>query len=343
MPYPFAVAISRRETVRPIQPMAAALLHLTAFLAHDPIPVEMIEKGARHIEEATVLLGDEFGHRVEPQPVWSVLAELAGASLIRRQDEETFTVHRIVQTSLRDQIPAGHQRDWITIALRIVDGAAAGDPEDIRSWPAWNLLSPHALRVVALADEAGMAEPASRLMNQLGLLFWRQGRYQEAEPLLRRALALDEALVGADHTQLATRLNNLAQLFQDTDRLGEAELLMRRALEIWERTLGPRHPHVATALNNLAQLLQATVRQWDAEPMMRRALAIDEAAFGPEHPHVARDLNNLALFLQDTSRRSEAEPLMRRALALFETILGPGHPSTQTVRDNLEVLLIELG
>ena len=343
MPYPFAVAIARQQTVRPIQPMAAALLHLTAFLAHDPIPVAMIEKAVRHIEEAMFLLGDEFGGRMEPQPIGSVLAELAGSSLIRRQDERTFTVHRIVQTSLRDQIPAGQQRDWIAIALRIVDGAAVGDPEDPRSWPAWNLLSPHALRIVALADEAGVAEPTSRLMNQLGLLLWRQGRHQEAEPLLRRALTLDESLLGLDHTQVAVRLNNLAQLFQDTDRLGEAEILMQRALEIWERTRGPWHPHVATALNNLAQLLQATVRQWDAEPLMRRALEIDEAALGPEHPHVARDLNNLALFLQDTSRRGEAEPLMRRALALFEATLGPGHPSTRTVRDNLEVLLAEMG
>lgn len=215
LPSPFAVAAARQETVRPIQPMAAALLHLTAFLSHDPIPVAMIEKGARHIEEAMFLLDDELWQPMKPQPIQTVLAELAGSSLIRRRDAGTFTVHPIVQTSLRDQIPAGRQRDWITLALRIVDGAAVGDPEDARSWPAWDLLSPHALRVAALADEAGVAEPASRLMSQLGLLFWRQGRHQDAEPLLRRALALFETTLGPGHPSTQTVRDNLEALLSE--------------------------------------------------------------------------------------------------------------------------------
>jgi tetratricopeptide (TPR) repeat protein len=106
----------------------------------------------------------------------------------------------------------------------------------------------------------------------------------EAEPLMRRALAIDEASYGAEHP---ADLNNLAQLLQDTNRLAEAEPLMRRALAIDEASYGAEHPDVAIDLNNLAQLLKATNRLSEAEPLMRRALAIDEASYGAEHPNVA--------------------------------------------------------
>ena len=58
-------------------------------------------------------------------------------------------------------------------------------------------------------------------------------RLGEAEPLMRRALAIDEASYGPDHPNVAIRLNNLASLLQDTNRLGEAEPLSRRHLEIF--------------------------------------------------------------------------------------------------------------
>ena len=92
--------------------------------------------------------------------------------------------------------------------------------------------------------------------------------YAEAEPLYRRALAIDEQSYGPDHPNVASDLNNLAQLLQATNRLAEAEPLMRRALAIDEKSYGPDHPNVAIRLNNLAQLLQATNRLAEAEPLI---------------------------------------------------------------------------
>ena len=77
-------------------------------------------------------------------------------------------------------------------------------------------------------------------------------RLAEAEPLMRRALAIDEQSYGTDHPDVARDLNNLAQLLQDTNRLAEAEPLIRRALAIDEQSYGTDHPDVAIRLNNLA-------------------------------------------------------------------------------------------
>ena len=114
----------------------------------------------------------------------------------------------------------------------------------------------------------------------------------EAEPLYRRALAIDEASYGPDHPG-GDRLNNLAGLLHATNRLGEAEPLYRRALAIDETSYGPDHPDVAIHLNNLAGLLQ------DKPPgrgpaALRRALPILEKSLAADHPNRANARKSLA-------------------------------------------------
>ena len=152
----------------------------------------------------------------------------------------------------------------------------------------------------------------------------------EAEPLMRRALAIEENYFGSDHPRTAIILNNLAQLLGATNRRNEAEPLLDRALAINENCFGSEHPIVATALNNLATLLYVTDRISNAEPLMQRALDIDEKYFGVEHPNVARDLNNLAQLHYSKKRLDDAEPLMRRASAINEKCFGPEHPKVAT-------------
>ncbi len=164
----------------------------------------------------------------------------------------------------------------------------------------------------------------------------------EAEPLFRRALAIDEASYGPDHPVVAIRLNNLAGLLHDFNRLVEAEPLFHRALAIDEASYGPDNPDVARDLNNLATLLQATDRLVEAEPLFRRALAIDEASYGPDHPDVAIRLNNLASLLHDTNRLREAEPLFRQCLKIlieFERRTGHEHPNFRAGVANYRGLL----
>ena len=86
-------------------------------------------------------------------------------------------------------------------------------------------------------DEAGIAEPTARLLNQLGLLFRAKALYVEAEPLYRRALKIYEASFGPNHPQVAIGLNNLALLLDATNRLADAEPLYRRALALWRGEL----------------------------------------------------------------------------------------------------------
>jgi tetratricopeptide (TPR) repeat protein len=92
-------------------------------------------------------------------------------------------------------------------------------------------------------------------LNNLAGLLRATNRLAEAEPLFRRALAIDEASFGPNHPDVAFDLNNLAKLLQATNRLSEAEPLIRRAVEIFENSLGPDHPNTLHVRKNLERLL----------------------------------------------------------------------------------------
>lgn len=100
-------------------------------------------------------------------------------------------------------------------------------------------------------------EVAIHLNNLVGLL-QDTNRLEEAEPLMRRALAINEAGFGKDHPNVARNLNNLANLLQATKRPAEAEPLMRRTVEIFaafHQNTGHQHPDWQTAIRNYRALL----------------------------------------------------------------------------------------
>ncbi len=117
-------------------------------------------------------------------------------------------------------------------------------------------------------------------LNILASLYHAQGKYAEAEPLHKRALAIREKMLGPEHPDLALSLNNLAMLYHDLGKYSEAEPLHKRALAIWEKALGPNHPYVATGLENYALLLRKTERTSEAENVGARAKAIRASALG---------------------------------------------------------------
>jgi hypothetical protein len=91
------------------------------------------------------------------------------------------------------------------------------------------------------------------------MLLKDSNRMDEAEPLLRRALAIDEKVRGPVHPKVATRLNNLALVLEKTNRVADAEPLMRRSFAILlgtQRLTGHEHPNASTASSIYARLLK---------------------------------------------------------------------------------------
>ncbi len=341
MQYPRSIAVTWDTSFEQLEPASRALLNMLSWYAPDPIPVEVWQTD--EAEQAIATATQRLSPDSEPDDAEDARAGLARYGLIQwGPDRAAFSVHRLVQEVTREHLTDNDSRAALQSALEVLNAYLPEDPPsyDVRSWPRWTPIRPHATTLIAHADQHGLAQPTTRLMNDVANLLYTKGLWSEAESLFRRALVLDEQTFGAEHSRVARDLNNLAQLLQATNRLAEAEPLMRRALAIDEQSYGDQHPKVAIRLNNLAQLLDATNRLAEAEPLMRRALAIGEKTFGEQHPKVALRLNNLALLLKATNRLAEAEPLMRRALAIDEQSYGDQHPKVAIRLNNLALLLM---
>ncbi len=81
-----------------------------------------------------------------------------------------------------------------------------------------------------------------------------QDKPTQAEPHIRRALAIRKAALGAGHPDVAESVSNLGLVYLRQKRTLDAQALLRRALEIRERALEPGHPDIAESLNNLGAL-----------------------------------------------------------------------------------------
>ena len=306
MQYPRSVAATWETTLQQLGSGEIALLRLLAWFAPEPIPLFLLETESAGAgwREAVTLLQTEPGAATGTPA--DALADLANYSMLRlSEDGQTCEVHRVVQEILRSRMAPEDRRVWLHLALRVLADSLPGDPQDVRTWPRWDLVRPHAAFLAAGADASAIPDPTATLMNQLALLLHARALHSDAEPLMRRALAIDEQSYGADHPEVARDLNNLAVLLHATNRLGEAEPLLRRALAIAARSLVGDHPIVAAALNNLGQLLQDTNRLEEAEPLMRRALVIFwrfTRITGYEHPHLAAAMGNYRHLLQAMGR-----------------------------------------
>ena len=293
--YHRAVAATWQTSVNQLTEVGRHLLERLAFLAPDPVPIFLLD----------VAVPDG-----EAEDLHDGLADLTGVSLATLEvDGDRFSVHRLVQDVTRRSLDVVASPRRLTEALGWVNAAFDSDPYDVRSWPRLDPLAPHARSVTHAADQLGIAYPTARLMSQLGSLLKTKSLDAQAEPLYRRALAINEVSIGTDHPEVDANLNNLALLLQDTNRLVEAEPLMRRALAIDEKSFGPEHPDTARALNNLAQLLRATGRLAEAEPLVRRGVAIlvdFERKTGHSHPRRDGVFRNYTTLLRAMGK-SEAE------------------------------------
>jgi tetratricopeptide (TPR) repeat protein len=318
-------------------PLAAVLLTFCAYLAPDAIPDNIL------LVVVQTMLSLE---KVAAEPEHSKFALDEAISVVRAfslfqrdSNSKTVSIHRLVQSILRDSQSPEKTREIKQLAVLVVN-TACPNRSDVAQWSACERWVPHA-QVCArwIVEEQIENDEVTLLLNQAGYYLLARGRYREAEPLLQQALRIRERHLGAEHLGTATSLNNLADLYRAQGKYREAEPLYGRALSIHEQQLGIEHPNTALSLDNLAALYKEQGKCVEAEPLLQRALSIHERQLGVEHPDTAMSLNNLAVVLYSVQGKDgDAEPLYERALLIRERQLGANHPDTAMSLDNLAVL-----
>jgi len=187
--------------------------------------------------------------------------------------------------------------------------------------------------------DSGLSLTINSLANDYDL----QGRSDEAEALYKRALAIQEATLGADHPYVALTLGNIAIVYRNQGRYQDAERLHKRALAIREKTYSASHPDVAVSLMNVGAVYMSQSKYAEAEKQFNRALAIRERALGKNHPDLVGVIQNLGNAYQNQGKNADAERALKRALALGEQTLGANDPLLARILYNLAILYRDTG
>jgi len=195
------------------------------------------------------------------------------------------------------------------MALALQGNSAAGEPHLKR-----------AHEIGSRSGGPGPSEPLARAKHELGrILFW-QGRFAEAEGLLKESVAMYAALRGSLDSVPAGIHRVLGELFLELGRPMEAEQALRRSL----RGAGSEEPRqwgsAAETYIHLASALELQGRAADGEIYVRQAI---DALGRREDADAAGALLALAINLLIQNRLPEAERLTRRAAEIFLELGGP--------------------
>ena len=205
-------------------------------------------------------------HQVDPAELESTFLLPATTVLVRAGlDEEATALEQRFRTRLSrppaiTPAPAASQPPSSEAALELAREIARRGKQLDDSLRFKEAEAEYRAALALLEAHAPDSPELTTILNNLAQLLHATHRLAEAEPLMRRALAIDEASYGAEHPDVAIRLNNLAQLLQATHRLTEAEPLMRRRVEIllgFFVSTGHHHPNEALSISNYRILLEA--------------------------------------------------------------------------------------
>ena len=147
------------------------------------------------------------------------------------------------------------------------------------------------------------------------------GHFLEASAVGARALALNEALYGPTHPQIASALENLAFALDGLENIEQAKPLFERARAMYEACYGLSHSKVARTLNSLGRSVREMGDLPAAKEHYERAVVLTEREYaeygGDQYPFVAM-CDRLDRVRQKLGDSKGAHALLTRATVLKE-------------------------
>ncbi|KAI7978347.1 hypothetical protein EIK77_002893 [Talaromyces pinophilus] len=270
------------------------------------------------------------------------LGLLSAYSFITTQKDRSFSLHRLVHLATRNWLRQNDLlQSWLRKATNRLDDVFPNSQYTNR--PLWRLYMPHALYLIK--EDGGMAsrEGYAGLLQRIGRCLHKDGRYNEAEGLLRNVVDIQEAKNGSTDVLTLVAMGHLASTYRKQGRWKEAEQLELQILETSIKELGPEHRNTLDSMHHLT-LIYSKQRRWkEAEELEMEVVEISTRVLGEEHPDTLNSLFNLASLYWEQGRLDEAEELEARLLELSRKVIGVDHPDTLMNMHNLAFTWHDMG
>nr|WP_063725984.1 FxSxx-COOH system tetratricopeptide repeat protein [Cryptosporangium arvum] len=268
-------------------PFALELLQRCALLGPEPIPRDLLVRGARR-------LPGSFGENLQdPIIVGRAMRELGRYALARiDNNRRTVQVHRLIQRLVRDGLD--HEQ---TIQIRsevhlLLAERDPDNPSDIQNWPRYQEIYPHLFPSGAPESTDPVVR---RLIRNVTLYLYLSGEYAACNTLIDQALAAWESDSGPEDQNVLILRGQKANLLWGRARYAEAYELRRPTLTLMRAVLGEDNPETLTVTNDHAADLRVRGEFVAALELDEDSLRRHRETFGDESLETFRARNNLSL------------------------------------------------
>lgn len=197
----------------------------------------------------------------------------------------------------------------------------------------------------AETELADQPEVLAEMERTIGELYYAQGRYDQAEQILREALKRYIQLYGADRHENVQAANMLANTLLRKGNTAEAEAIFRNDINIERKEEQRGHVDVRTmayVFGDYGSMLDQ-LADHDAEGYLREALQYASKLTGKDRTYVAMLYNDLGDVAYRRGDLDEAERLGRAALDEYRKLPEGNYVEMGATLSNVGAILIRKG
>ncbi|KAL7271320.1 hypothetical protein RUND412_005928 [Rhizina undulata] len=309
---------------------ARQLLSLCAFFSNEDIPEEFFRRGKNAIDWI----------KQDETKLNDAIRTLLAFSLVNRKTDDSFWIHSLVHTWVRERNDNTTQQRNVEDALSVVAASIVTD-EHKRSTEDWifegrilshlKVCEGHISKYFSDSNNIKVAEASFAI----GYAYKEMRYYVQAEELYRRAIAVYEKARGKDHPSSLDTIQCMAYVLYVQERNDEALELYKRVLDGKEKASGRDHPSIFNVLNDMALVITSQGRHEEALEMLRRALDGKEKALGNDHFSTLETIQVIGNVFEAQGKYDDALQWYQRALVGMKKTLGNYYPSTLIVVNNI--------
>lgn len=170
--------------------------------------------------------------------------------------------------------------------------------------------------------------------NLLGIVLWKQRKYDEAEDTYRHAIELGERNPSETEVSRNITKQNLAVVLRDIGLFKNAEDILLHMLEYWRKSKNNDY-YTALCMYHLGVLYFKKGELNKAESMYLEAVKLWENNNTSVTSHYCLCLYELSKIYTSRKDITTARKLLKRALKIQTNLKGNNHPDTCIIRDAL--------
>jgi tetratricopeptide (TPR) repeat protein len=320
-------------------PAVAKLLQLLSFLNPDGVSIDFLILGKSVVEEDLgIIVADSL-------KLAKALMELEKFSLIRwSREAKTASIHRLVQTVVRDQLSVAQNITLMSTVLSLCD---LGFPRD-RSNESFALRRRYERQIIIPLSQfiTLRTEQAADVLDSVGWWLSEGGEGANSELLMKRALEIRSEL----STSVSVELRALISLCFTNDESSQAggNQPSDVTLEASHETARPNDQSVDEAkildtINSLARIFYRQGRVVKGTELQEKLLSVCRDLLGEDHVLTIIVMNDLAMALRRPGHYARAAEVQEELLAVSLRSRGEGDYHTLIAMSNLSVIYMDEG